>query len=222
MMAETISAIEVVLRLSVAVVFGIIVGYERKRSGKAAGSRTHAIVALGAALFGVISSHLSGLPEADPSRIPAQVVVGVGFLGAGAIISSGVVVKGLTTAATIWIVSAVGLATGLGFYLPALLAVILVLIVLTVFPRLERLLAHPAHISHILVIQAKETPEILDRILSILAPQTYQTEEVEFVRLGGGIAEYIVEFTAAPDVRLPLIVESLENLPEVRAVKVVR
>ncbi|MHA2620323.1 MAG: MgtC/SapB family protein [bacterium JZ-2024 1] len=222
MIEEPLGILQMVTRLIVAVIFGTVIGYERKRSGKAAGPRTHAIVALGSALFGVIGTYLSTLQGVDASRIPSQVVVGIGFLGAGAIISSGGVIKGLTTAATIWIASAVGLATGLGFFAPALISVILGLIILVILPRLERLVTHPAHISHMLVVQAKDTPEILERILGVLAPQTYQMEEVEFVRLGAGIVEYVLDFTAAPDIRLPALVEALESIPEVRAVKVVR
>jgi putative Mg2+ transporter-C (MgtC) family protein len=218
---ESLGILEVFFRLVVASGCGMIIGYERKRSGKAAGARTHAIVSLGAALFGVIGSFIASNSGVDPSRIPSQVVVGIGFLGAGAIISSGGVVKGLTTAATIWMASAVGLAVGLGFFVPAFFAVALVLTILMVIPRLEHL-AHPAQVSHTFVVQAKDSPEILERILAALAPQTYHTEEVEFVRLGAGIVEYILEFTAAPDIRLPALVESLESIPEVRAVKVVR
>jgi len=126
--------LELVLRLLLATALGAIVGFQRERAGKPAGLRTHILICVGAALFTVVSTY--GFNEGtDPSRVAAAVVVGIGFLGAGSIIRRGEgIVEGLTTAATIWILAAVGLAAGSGQYLLAAITTVIILIVLTL-PR---------------------------------------------------------------------------------------
>ncbi len=118
-----------VARLLVAAALGAIIGFERERAGKAAGLRTHVLICLGAALFTVSSLLGFGL---DPARVAAGIVSGIGFLGAGAIIlrrEEGMV-TGLTTAATIWAVAGIGLATGAGLYIIAIVSTAITLIVL--------------------------------------------------------------------------------------------
>jgi putative Mg2+ transporter-C (MgtC) family protein len=120
---------ELLLRLLLACLLGGAVGLERELSGQGAGFRTHILVALGACLFTLVSAYafqeflrpgVSGARVGfDPTRIAAQVVSGVGFLGGGAILRSGTGVRGLTTAASLWVVAAVGMAAGAGFYGPA-------------------------------------------------------------------------------------------------------
>jgi putative Mg2+ transporter-C (MgtC) family protein len=131
-----VSQQEIVLRLVVATVLGVVVGLERERLDRAAGLRTHALVALGAALCMVVSAHgfadILTDPRAslDPSRLAAQVVSGIGFLGAGTIILRRDVVRGLTTAASLWTVAGLGLAAGAGLYVAATSATLLTLGVL--------------------------------------------------------------------------------------------
>jgi len=124
-----------VVRLLVAAGLGAAVGYQREKSGKPAGLRTHILIATGAALFTVASLFGFG-PVADASRVAAGVVAGIGFIGAGAIIhrGGGDMVTGLTTAATIWAVAAIGLAAGAGLFLVAGVATGITLIIL-VLPR---------------------------------------------------------------------------------------
>ena len=112
--------LQMVLRLLLAAGLGAAIGYQREKAGKPAGLRTHILICIGAALFTVASLYGFG-PIADVSRVAAGVVIGVGFIGAGAIIrrDEGGIVAGLTTAATIWAVAAVGLAAGAGLYLVA-------------------------------------------------------------------------------------------------------
>lgn len=127
--------LEMALRLLLAVVLGAVTGYERGHAGKPAGIRTHGLICLGAALFAIASS--IGVPGADPTRIAAGIVTGIGFLGAGTIIRrEGGVVGGLTTAATIWAVAGVGLAVGFGMYIIGSAATLLVLLVLLLPRRL--------------------------------------------------------------------------------------
>jgi len=121
--------VEMVLRLLLAAGLGAAIGYQRERAGKPAGLRTHILICLGAALFTVAS--LRGFFGADTARVAAGVVAGIGFLGAGAIMHrEGGVVEGLTTAATIWAVAAIGLAVGSGLYLISLVSAGIILIVL--------------------------------------------------------------------------------------------
>ena len=126
--------VQIILRILLAAVLGAIIGYQRERVNKPAGLRTHILICLGAALFTVASIY--GFITADQSRVAAGVVSGIGFLGAGAIVrrQEGIV-EGLTTAATIWSVAAVGLAAGAGMYLVAVVTTVIILIVL--------LLPHP-------------------------------------------------------------------------------
>jgi putative Mg2+ transporter-C (MgtC) family protein len=120
--------IEMVLRLLLALVLGGIIGYQRERSGKEAGLRTHILICSGAALFTIVSIY--GFPGSE-GRIAAGIVTGIGFIGAGVILHrTGGEVVGLTTAATIWAVAAIGLAAGAGMYIISAAATALTLAVL--------------------------------------------------------------------------------------------
>ena len=126
---------EMILRLLLAAALGAIIGFQRERAGKAAGLRTHILISVGACLFTVASIYGFG-SGSEPARVAAGVVAGIGFLGAGAIIRSrGEIVHGLTTAASIWAVAAIGLAAGAGLYIVSAVAAVLILIAL--------LLPHP-------------------------------------------------------------------------------
>jgi len=130
----------IVLRLVIAAALGGLLGYERERQGKAAGVRTHMLVALGAALF-VLVPQQAGVESADMTRVIQGVVAGIGFLGAGAIIkgSAEESVKGLTTAAGIWLTAAIGIACGLGRESTAILSALLAFAILALVPHLTRL-----------------------------------------------------------------------------------
>lgn len=120
-------------RLFVAAVAGGLVGYERGTTGHHAGIRTLSLVAVGSALFALVS--MAGFEGGDPARIAAQVATGVGFIGAGTIIVRGRDVQGLTTAATVWLAAALGLAAGTGMYVLALGGAALAIAILTLLPR---------------------------------------------------------------------------------------
>ena len=122
---------ELLLRLALAGVLGGLIGLERELREREAGLRTHLLVSLGSALFTIVGAYgFNATIRTDPTRIAAQIVTGIGFLGAGAIIRQGLSVRGLTTAATLWVVAAVGLATGAGYYSGAVIATALVLVAL--------------------------------------------------------------------------------------------
>jgi putative Mg2+ transporter-C (MgtC) family protein len=122
--------LEMALRLVLAAALGAIIGYQRERAGKPAGLRTHMLISIGSALF-TVASAFGFTGAVDPTRIAAGIVTGIGFLGAGAILHrEGGIVAGLTTAATIWVSAAIGLAAGAGLYLISAVTTGLVLIVL--------------------------------------------------------------------------------------------
>ena len=123
-----------------AALLGGIIGLEREVRGKVAGLRTNILICLGAAVFTIISRQITSefMAEASPARIAAQIVTGVGFLGAGAIIRDRGGILGLTTAATIWMVASVGMACGAGFYLLATASTVIALIVLLGLTPLEK------------------------------------------------------------------------------------
>ncbi|MCI7259874.1 MAG: MgtC/SapB family protein [Selenomonas sp.] len=142
---------ELLLRLVLACVFGGIIGYERQSRRKSAGLRTNVLVCLGACLIMVLSQeiyqHVEGKTNADPARLAAQVVSGIGFLGAGAIMKEGLTVTGLTTAACLWVVAGVGLAVGGGFYSGAFITTALVFVTLGALSRLDNLVDHEKRIG---------------------------------------------------------------------------
>jgi putative Mg2+ transporter-C (MgtC) family protein len=125
------------LRLVLGLVLGAIIGFERELHRQPAGFRTHSLVALGATLFTIVSGFgFSGI-GADPTRIAAQIVTGIGFIGAGTILQYRGQIRGLTTAASLWSVAAIGMAAGAGLYIMAVTGTVLVLVVLSVLDRVE-------------------------------------------------------------------------------------
>src|ERR1039458_7165312 len=122
---------ELILRLCLALLFGAIVGFEREYRSKAAGFRTITIITIGAALFTICSFKL-GYPS-NRDRIASNIITGIGFIGAGTIFKDGSIVAGLTTAATIWVAAAMGMALGIGEYMLATLTLTLTIVVLALF-----------------------------------------------------------------------------------------
>lgn len=138
-----LSFTEICLRLACAMVVGLVIGAEREHTHRPAGMRTHILVALGSCVVMIIGEIIFKQYQAygatpDPARLGAQVISGVSFLGAGTIMREGVNVKGLTTAASIWTVACLGLASGAGYYAVALMGMLFVFITLTVFETLQR------------------------------------------------------------------------------------
>lgn len=136
-----VTSASAIIKLCVSLLLGSAVGFERKLKGQSAGIRTFALICMGATLAMLISIYVPqvylGLKNGDPGRIAAQVISGVGFLGAGAIIQMKGSVRGLTTAAGIWMVATIGMAVGLGMYSLSITATLLILVVLHWFERWE-------------------------------------------------------------------------------------
>jgi len=136
---------DMMVRLLLSVIFGGAIGYVRELKRKAAGLRTHMLVCLGSAIFTLISIYMAeGSASADPTRITSSIVTGIGFLGAGAIFQTGGSVRGLTTAASIWVCAAIGIAVGAGYYDIATFSTILALIVIQLLQTVEQKFVRPS------------------------------------------------------------------------------
>lgn len=135
--------IDIIIRLSIAFILGGAIGLEREGVNRPAGFRTHILVCIGSTLIMLTGIYITeiykGTTDLDPARLGAQVVSGIGFLGAGTIIKEGVTVKGLTTAASLWAVAGIGLACGSGFYFGAAISTAIILISLIVFYKFEKI-----------------------------------------------------------------------------------
>lgn len=162
--------LELLLKLGLATLLGGVIGLERELSGKPAGLRTNILICIGATLFTVVSIHmvtLGGQRGVDASRIPAQIVSGVGFIGAGAILHARGSVTGLTSAATIWVVAAIGMGLGSGAYIEAVGTALLVMLVLWGLRSVERVVARQSTKSHVFVHARPEAtaPEEIEALM---------------------------------------------------------
>ena len=181
---------EVLLRVVLAGVLGGAIGAEREIREREAGLRTHMLVAVGAALFTIVSAYAwadfsfsqrNGITF-DPTRIAAQIVTGIGFLGAGAIIRQGLSVRGLTTAASLWVVAAIGMASGAGYYSAAVITTIVVLISLwplriVAYRMFERI--RPGELRLEVELKSGESPSVLLDALEAkgVAVRSFELEE---------------------------------------------
>ncbi|MCV4235554.1 MgtC/SapB family protein [Virgibacillus sp. LDC1] len=173
-----IDNVSILLRLLLAMLLGGLIGFERERSNHAAGLRTHILVCLGSTLIMLLSIYgFSDFVDEinvriDPARLATAVITGIGFLGAGTILFTGKSITGLTTAASIWVVGAVGLAVGAGFYFASIVSTVLILLNLVVFNKLEQRYIRGSKL-HLITIHAANTPNILDDISVVLEEQEF-------------------------------------------------
>ncbi|HEU5325186.1 MAG TPA: MgtC/SapB family protein [Candidatus Limnocylindria bacterium] len=134
--------LDLALRLTVGLILGAIIGFERELHRQPAGFRTHSLVSLGAALFTIVSAYGFVGDQVDPTRIAAQIVSGIGFIGAGTILQHRGHIRGLTTAASLWSVAAIGTAAGARLYVVAIIGTVLILIILSILDRVETMARH--------------------------------------------------------------------------------
>jgi len=217
----------ILLRLGLVLVLGAIIGAERESSEHSAGLRTNALVALGASLFTVVSGYgfadLIGMAhvQLDPSRIASYVVAGIGFLGAGTIFlqRDKEKVKGLTTAATIWIVAAIGLASGSGLLLEAVAGTIMALIVLILLRYAEPFLEsrHPSAEHRLHIETASLADSFIDHLYEACA-HSGVTIETLGIRSEQGIDTIKVTCHIPDPAAMGRLVSELRTLPGVRAV----
>jgi putative Mg2+ transporter-C (MgtC) family protein len=180
---------QVLCRLVVAGVLSGLIGFEREFHGRAAGFRTHILVCIGSTLVMLTSIHMFDMYSArvacDPGRIAAGVVTGIGFLGAGTIMRFKSSVRGLTTAASLWVVSGLGLAVGSGMYFAALVTTIITLVALLIFSRIERALIRKDWYK-VLTIESEADIENLTRIRSALGNFEVEIKDFDMERTKDG------------------------------------
>ena len=170
-------------RLCLAGLLGGLVGLEREMHHQPAGLRTHMIVALGSCLIMLVSLQMSDLSpgRSDPGRIAAQVVAGVGFLGAGAIMRSGLSVRGLTTAACLWTTAAIGLAVGSGYWRAALVTTFLTLVATVFFQKVERKFSKGKAVRRF-IVHAKDSATLVSRLEEVMNRAGIGIQEVDLQR----------------------------------------
>lgn len=180
-------------RLLLASLLGALIGLEREIHGRTAGFRTHLLVSLGSALFVVVSINFhrafgnfsgTGMVGVDPGRVAAQVVVGIGFLGAGAIIREKASVRGLTTAACLWIAAAIGVACGSGLFMLSVLVTAMALVSLIALKKIETMLARDSYA--LLTVESDDLAGQLERIYEAMEVCGYQMTPAGMERRAGG------------------------------------
>lgn len=184
-----ISEFDMVLRLLLAAFLSGLVGYEREIHGRLAGFRTHILVCVGSTLIMLTSMHIfdiyRGFAAPDPARIAAQVVSGIGFLGAGTIIRFKASVRGLTTAASLWTVAGIGLAVGSGLYLPAAMTTLIVLMTLFFLNRIEKMLIRKDWYK-VLEVETKTGVSQLEAIRSVISDYEIEIKDFEICKSSSG------------------------------------
>lgn len=182
---------EISIRLGCAMLVGLIIGIEREYTHRPAGMRTHILVALGACVISIAGEmifaqyrELGGTP--DPARLSAQVITGVGFLGAGTIMREGATVKGLTTAASLWAVACLGLASGFGYYSLALLGMAFIMITLTVFEALQHSLIRTGSSHAYFSLETRDIALSLKHIHSLAHEQNIILTDIDAEQTAAG------------------------------------
>jgi putative Mg2+ transporter-C (MgtC) family protein len=173
--------LDLLFHLVLAVVFGGVIGFERERRGKPAGLRTNVLICVGATLFTELSISMAGT-VGDPGRVAAQIVTGVGFLGAGTILHSRGYITGLTSAATIWLVAAIGMAVGTDAVLEAAGATFLVVVVLSALGRVERRLARHQETSRV-VVEVSSDPNDVNAVEEAVRKAGVEIQELHSERM---------------------------------------
>lgn len=177
---------EMLIRLILAMALGGFIGFEREFNNHAAGFRTHILVCMGSALIMLLSVYgfSTFVGEAnvriDPARLATAVITGIGFLGAGTIQLTGKSITGLTTAASIWVVAAIGLAIGAGFYFAAIISTVLVILILWLFNKMEQRFLK-AKKSRILTIRAADQKGLLLQVNETLSAKAIVTEKLSLI-----------------------------------------
>ena len=178
---DVMPQIEVIKRLLIVSLLAGLVGFERERHGRAAGLRTHLLVGVGSCLMMLTAldmmEQLAGRVQIDPTRMASQVISGIGFLGAGAILRFRASIRGLTTAASIWTVAGIGLAVGAGFYLGAVATTVIVLIALFWFGAIERGMRKDWYKT--LVVETGGTAQDLARIREVLTAHSVEIRDFD-------------------------------------------
>ena len=175
----------IALKFVLSMLCGGAIGFERELNRKPAGLRTNVLICFGAALYMIVSRHISGgAAYTDPARLAAQVVAGIGFLGAGVILQARGSITGLTTAATIFVVGAVGIAIGEGLFPLAIFATVSILLVLVVLRKAEKLIIKRARMFHY-HLKTTDPAEFLETLLDLLEKEGLRLEDFDVKEVSG-------------------------------------
>ena len=189
--------LDMALRIVCAVAVGGAIGWERERGHRPAGFRTHILVTVGAALVTMTGLAVAKeLGASDAMRMAAQVVSGIGFLGAGTIMREGLTVKGLTTAATLWTSACLGIALGAGFYTGALLCALVVIVTLTVFERWERKIPGGKYTRAQMTVICRAPASVIENIGAAALQNNFSLRQMKAEELPGGMSELRFELVA--------------------------
>lgn len=216
---------ELVGRLAFSALLGSVIGYERERLAWVAGLRTHMLVCVGSTLIMIVSAYgfsevLSERVTLDPSRMAAQVVSGIGFLGAGAILARGEIVRGLTTAASVWSVAGIGLAVGGGLYTPAVAATVIILIILAGIKPLEKRFIGSRQRRELLITAERDALS-LDKLHEALGAGTTRVQQF-IIRQKEGAPQQddiVITFARVTPMQFLALQKRLEAVPGVSSVK---
>lgn len=194
-----LSVEEIAVRLALAMLIGALVGIEREFSHRPAGLRTHMLVALGACAVMITSQMLFCQyrpygSTADPGRLSAQVIAGVGFLGAGTILREGAIVKGLTTAASIWTVACLGIAVGAGYYAVAFIALSFILVTLTFVEWLQHRIFRNRFNRYLFTLKCTNVVHIMEKVNQTINSKDARLTSIQVEDIGDGACS--LEFTA--------------------------
>ena len=215
-----ISVGEMLLRLAVSMLLGGAIGFERERDSQPAGLRTHMILILGSCLAMILSINIGIKNGTDPTRMAAQVIYGVGFLGAGAILRSGFNVKGLTTATTVWTTAIIGLAVGYGYYWVGVFTTVLVLVVLTLVSIFERKFIR-RNILRIVKVDAADNPHIFRNVRKEISRNTdeilsYKTQRS--LKSGHVRVEFLIRLDT--NEKIEDLMETISKIDGVRNIRI--
>ena len=216
---------ELVGRLAFSALLGSAIVYERERLAWVAGLRTHMLVCVGSTLIMIVSAYgfsevLSERVTLDPSRMAAQVVSGIGFLGAGAILARGEIVRGLTTAASVWSVAGIGLAVGGGLYTPAVAATVIILIILAGIKPLEKRFIGSRQRRELLITAERDALS-LDKLHEALGAGTTRVQQFIIRQKEGApqLDDIVITFARVTPMQFLALQKRLEAVPGVSSVK---
>lgn len=212
---------EVVFKLALAGILGGLIGLERESLSRPAGLRTYTLVCVGSTLAMIVSIDIYlqyyHTVNADPGRIAAQVVSGIGFLGAGTIMREGSTVQGLTTAAGLWVVACIGLAVGAGLYLPAVATTLLILFVLIYFIRFEHRFTGRREFKGIVLV-VQDRPGQVGVIGSVLGELNVLIKNIQLNRLEGDDLEIELLLQIPSNTSVEQVVERLGEMQDIRSI----
>jgi putative Mg2+ transporter-C (MgtC) family protein len=216
-----LSTQEILLRILLAFLLSSAIGMEREFGNQAAGLRTHILVCTGSTLVMLVSFHLfelyGGRTTMDPARLGAQVISGIGFLGVGTIMKEGASIRGLTTAAGLWVVACIGLAVGAGFYLGAVMVTIVIVITLTVVNRLDARI-NKSRNNYSITLRADNVPGQLGRIGSALGGKGISIRNIRMIELDEFTVEIILLLKLPGQMGLNEVIQALNEVDGIKQI----